>query len=80
MRKGECVMFKIPVRRGSMKEMLIAVQDLEKRGYDYVTPIKRIYRAERTFYHEGKFRGREKVRFTGMEDNVSYECWMKKVN
>lgn len=37
-------MFKIPVRRGSMKEMLIAVRDLEKRGYDYVTPIKRIYR------------------------------------
>lgn len=74
------MMFKIPVRRGTMKEMLIAVRDLEKRGYDYVTPIKRVYRAERTFHHEGNFKGRYKVRFTGMEDSVSYECWMKKVN
>ena len=74
------MMFQVPIRRGSMKEMLTAVRDLEKRGYDYVTPIKRVYRAERTFHHEGKFRGRDKVRFTGMEDSVSYECWMKKVN
>lgn len=80
MRKGECMMFQVPIRRGSMKEMLTAVRDLEKRGDDYVTPIKRVYRAEKTFYHEGKFRGKDKVWFTGMEDLVSYECWMKKVN
>lgn len=74
------MMFQVPIRRGSMKEMLTAVRDLEKRGDDYVTPIKRVYRAEKTFYHEGKFRGKDKVWFTGMEDLVSYECWMKKVN
>ncbi|WP_259418158.1 hypothetical protein [Bacillus toyonensis] len=73
-------MFKIPIRRGSMKEMIKAVCDLEARGYDYVAPIKKVYRVEKTFYHKGKSRGRDKVRFTGMEDLVSYECWMKKVN
>lgn len=80
MRKAECVMFKIPVRRGTMTEMLKAVRDLEKRGYDYITPIKKVYRVERTFYHDGKFKGKDKIRFTGMDDYVSYECWMKKVD
>lgn len=74
------MMFQVPVRRGSMKEMLTAVRDLEKRGYDYVTPIKKVYRAEKTFYNDGKFKGKDKIRFTGMEDRASYECWMKKVN
>ncbi|OSY00715.1 hypothetical protein BTJ44_05982 [Bacillus mycoides] len=63
-----------------MKEMIKAVRDLEARCYDYVAPVKKVYRVEKTFYHKGKFRGRDKVRFTGMEDLVSYECWMKKVN
>ncbi len=74
------MMFQVPVRRGSMKEMLTAVRDLEKRGYDYVTPITKVYRAEKTFYNDGKFKGKDKIRFTGMEDRASYECWMKKVN
>ncbi|EJV42120.1 hypothetical protein IEK_05786 [Bacillus toyonensis] len=73
-------MFKVPVRRGTMKEMLKAVRDLEKRGYDYITPIKKVYRAEKTFYNDGKFKGRDKIRFTGMEDRASYEYWMKKVD
>lgn len=80
MRKAGRVMFKIPVRRGTMTEMLKAVRDLEKRGYDYITPIKKVYRAEKIFYHDGKFKGKDKIRFTGMDDHVSYECWMKKVN
>lgn len=53
-------MFQVPVRRGSMKEMLKAVRDLEKRGYDYVTPIKKVYRAEKTFYNDGNSKGRTK--------------------
>ncbi|MEK4711102.1 hypothetical protein [Bacillus sp. FSL R10-2780] len=73
-------MFRVPVRRGSMTEMLKAVRDLEARGYDYITPIKRVYRADKTYHYEGKFRGNNKIRFAGMEDLVSYECWMKKVN
>ncbi|HDR4446651.1 hypothetical protein [Bacillus cereus] len=73
-------MFQVPVRRGSMKEMLIAVRDLEARGYDYVTTITKVYKAEKTFYNDGKFKGKDKIRFTGMEDRASYECWMKKVN
>lgn len=80
MRKGRDVMFKVPVRRGTMTEMLKAVRDLENRGYDYITPIKKVYRAEKTFYNDGKFKGNDKIRFTGMEDRASYECWMKKVN
>jgi len=63
-----------------MKEMLIAVRDLEARGYDYVTTITKVYKAEKTFYNDGKFKGKDKIRFTGMEDRASYECWMKKVN
>ncbi|MDC2867528.1 hypothetical protein [Bacillus sp. BP-3] len=61
-------MFKVPVRRGTMKEMIQAVKDLEAKGYDYITPIKRVYRTEKTFYHDGTFKGNQKIRFTGMDE------------
>ncbi|HHT7228605.1 TPA: hypothetical protein ACTZ5W_006028 [Bacillus cereus] len=74
-------MFQMPVRRGLMKEMLIAVRDLEKRGYDYVTQIKTVYKSGKFYEQSGRsFQGKHEFRKIGYTDNVSYECWMKKVN
>ncbi|PEO30879.1 hypothetical protein [Bacillus toyonensis] len=74
-------MFKVPVRRGTMKEMLKAVRDLEARGYDYVTQIKPVYKSGKFYEQSGRsFQGKHEFRTIGYVDNVSYECWMKKVN
>ena len=47
MRKGEFVMIPIRVKRGSKIELIKAVRELEKRGFDYVTPIKAVYKTTR---------------------------------
>ncbi|MGQ0414794.1 hypothetical protein ACT4UL_02890, partial [Bacillus sp. HC-TM] len=48
-------MIPIRVKRGSKTELIKAVRELEKRGFDYVTPIKAVYKTKKDFvYNENK--------------------------
>lgn len=74
-------MFKVPVRRKTQKEMLIATADLIERGFDFLTPIKPVYKNNKVYEPSGKsFQGKLDYRSIEYVDYVSYECWMKKVN
>ena len=74
-------MFKIPVRRQTQIEMIQATNDLIDRGFDFLTPIKPVYKNGKFYEQSGRsFQGKHEFRAIGYTDNVSYECWMKKVN
>ncbi|PFZ08411.1 hypothetical protein COL60_16420 [Bacillus pseudomycoides] len=73
-------MFQVTVKRGSMKSILQAVRDLEARGYDYVTPIRPVYKTRKDFLYNENKNIKGGYKFGGMEEYVSYECCMKKVN
>ncbi|MGW6193991.1 hypothetical protein ACWFRC_25790 [Bacillus cereus] len=73
-------MIPIRVKRGSMKEILKAVRDLESRGFDYVTKIKPVYKTTKDYVYNENKNIKGGYKFNGMEEYVSYECWMKKVN
>ncbi|MCI0767387.1 hypothetical protein [Bacillus sp. TL12] len=74
-------MFKVPVRRRTQKEILKATKDLIDRGFDFLTPIKPVYKNGKFYEQSGRsFQGKHEFRTIGYVDNVSYECWMKKVN
>ncbi|PGH85790.1 hypothetical protein CN899_08105 [Bacillus thuringiensis] len=73
-------MIPIRVKRGSMKEILKAVRELESRGFDYVTQIKPVYRITKDFVYNENKNIKGGYKFYGMEEYVSYECWMRKVD
>lgn len=74
------MMIPIRVKRGSKKELIKAVRELEKRGFDYVTPIKAVYKTTKDFVYSENKNIKGGYKCYGMEEYVSYECWMKKVN
>ncbi|WP_242224542.1 hypothetical protein [Bacillus cereus group sp. BfR-BA-01380] len=63
-----------------MKEMISAIRDLEKRGFDCVKPIERIYKNKKDFLYNENKNIKGGYTFAGMEEYVRYECWMKKVD
>lgn len=74
-------MFKVPVRRRTEDEMKIATKDLLDRGFEFLTPIKQVYKNGKFYEQSGRsFQGKHEFRSIGYVDNLSYECWMKKVN
>lgn len=62
----------------SMKlpELVQRCRDLEARGFECVSPIKRVYNARKDFY--APTRKQDKAKYVGIKEHVIWRCVMER--
>ncbi|EJR51776.1 hypothetical protein IIO_06186 [Bacillus cereus VD115] len=74
----------VTIHRYRYKEIIKAVREKEDAGYDYVTPIRKVYKAGKDYKNvKQKVHGLSKKKswvYTGQSDEFSYMCVMRKVD
>lgn len=71
-----------PIRRPSLRELVKAIQENEKRGYECIRPYKRIYKSGKKFEDRPHLLNGmsyvKKKHFVDSFEMYYYEVWMQR--